>query len=454
MIYYPRFNFYVCLVTLFGSVIASVQADVAWAKTNGQSGLSFALELGLDRKTVEITPEYKEAALLASLPLFSEFAQKLELPTPHPLTRNDVVNCGMVPIQKTNGEIDQIFIETRQGFSFDIFLGVVRSFSWPNSYRAIQDIHAMSNFFGSVKLSREQAVQLARDTFKKLGIPLEDVFAEQRPRVELPTWGTNTVARYIIKWRDPRGNDEGPVTAEAEVNAETGRVENFRFSPANGLKRPGPKVNVVPPLGRDAFDSQIPPSVNPEYAWKLIPLMLADIDDYGQKLSLPIPRPLTTNNLACVEVHNNGGWPHCEIWLTNGWHFVYRHAMVNGYYAPDNFFASDDRKIHIKDFDGKWNLTTNQAIAVVTKALAKLAYPTNNVHMDFAPRVYKATIATEHVPRLRFEWYYENSAHDDLQSKVEAEVNADNGNLESLYYDDKVYWGSRPPINVPISVNH
>jgi hypothetical protein len=35
---------------------------------------------------------------------------------------------------------------------------------------------------------------------------------------------------------------------------------------------------------------------------------------------------------------------------------------------------------------------------------------------------------------------------------LEAEVNADSGKLESLYYDDKAYWGSRPPIDAPISI--
>jgi hypothetical protein len=199
------------------------------------------------------------------------------------------------------------------------------------------------------------------------------------------------------------------------------------------------------------FDSMIPPSMSPDYAWKLIPMMFTAIDAYAKKLSLPIPYPLTTNNVAKVEAHNNEGWPHCEIWTTNGWHFVYRHTMVNGYYAPDNFFDSDDRKIHIRDFEGKWNLTTNQAIEVVRQAKNKLNFPTNNVHMYFAPNVYAASVNREHIPYLRFEWYFETN--NDLQSRLEAEVNMDSGKLESLYYDDKVYWNSRPPIDVPISSN-
>ncbi|MGH7990279.1 MAG: hypothetical protein ACREDS_08850, partial [Limisphaerales bacterium] len=125
-------------------------------------------------------------------------------------------------------------------------------------------------------------------------------------------------------------------------------------------------------------------------------------------------------------------------------------TMVNGYYAPDNLFDSDNRKIHISEFIGKWNLTTNQAIEVVRAAMAKLDYPTNHIHMNFAPSVYTAAVDKENIPRLRFEWYY--SVHDELQSRLEAEVNADNGKLESLYYDDKAYWNSRPPIDVPITL--
>lgn len=314
----------------------------------------------------------------------------------------------------------------------------------------MQNIHTISNFFGTVKITREQAIQSARDTLKKLGIPLEDVFAEQEPQVEVPKWGTNTIARYIITWRDPRG-DNGPDTVTAEVNSETSRVESFRILPENGLKRSAPKVAVIPPHGHFMFDSMIPPSMNPDYAWKLIPMMLKAIDEYGQKLALPIPRPLTTNNVAKIEAHNNEGWPHCEIWLTNGWHFVYRHTMVCGYYAPDNFFDSNDRKIHIKDFDGKWILTTNQAIEIVRQALKKLDYPTNHIHIEDAKTfIYAASVDKEHIPRLNFQWYYE--PNDDLQSRLEAEVNMDNGKLESLYYDDKAYWNNRPPIDVPISI--
>jgi hypothetical protein len=421
------------------------KASFASADTNRAE---FVLELGNPVRTIQLTPEYKEAALQATLPLFSDFAQKLQLPVPRPLTRGDIINYGMTPFQRNHGEIDSLFIETKQGLKFSLFGGIVRGFSWPDSYSEMQDIHVISNYFGRVQITEAQAILSARNTLEKLGIPPEDVFAEQEPQVEVPTWGTNTIARYLVKWHDPRGDDNA-VIIKMEINAKTGLVEYLWLLPVNGMKRPAPKVAVVAPVGYDRFDSMIPPPMSPDYAWKLIPVMFTAIDSYAKKLSLPIPYPLTTNNVAKVEAHNNDGWPHCEIWLTNGWHFVYRHTMVNGYYAPDNFFDSDNRKIHFRDFDGKWNLTTKEAIEVVRRAMAKLDYPTNNVHMDFQPKAFAASVDKEHIPRLRFEWYY--SVQEELQSRLEAEVNVDTGKLESLYYDDKAYWNSRPQIDVPIS---
>lgn len=411
------------------------------------------LELGGKSHFIQVTPEYSNAVLAATLPAFSEFAGKLELPVPHPIKAQDVVDCRILPYQDKNGGIAGVNIVVRGGIELYFYSGFVRGFSRGNTYHGLQDPDEIPKFYGQVKMTEAEAVQLARNTLKKLGIPLEDAFADREPEVTLPPQiGTNIVSRYQIEWMGPHGGGAAPGIVRMEVNAETKQVESLLFSTAENLMRPSPKVNVVPPKGHGMFDSQMPPPVNPEYAWKLIPIMFKAIDEYGEKLSLPIPRPLTTNVVSTVGIYNNGGWPHCEIKLTNGWRFVYRHCMVNGYYAPTTFFDNQDRPFHVKDFDGKWNLNTNQAIELVKKTLAKLNYPTNNIHMGFAPTIlYAAGDFRKIIPRYFFWWNYLNAAHDDLQSKVEAEVNADTGKLESLYYDDKAYWDCRPPIDAPIS---
>jgi nitrogen fixation protein len=431
-----------CAVVLF--CIASVAICCATASDEANAGTNAAssgmvLNLGTVSHYVKTTPEYSIAALVAVLPYFSDVAKKLDLPVPKPITQADIEKIHVLPFREMT-----VSIMLKNGWAFTYQFGYVNLVADSHAYSALQNPDEIPRYYGEVKMTKDEAVRLARNSLKKLGIRLEDVFAEYEPRVTLPVKiGTNTVPHYEVEWLDPRGGNH---SVDIHINGNTKQIERMYFLNRN-LERPRPEINVIPVSDPDW------PSVNPEYARQLVPMMFKAIDDYAQKLSLPIPRPLTTNNVARVEIHDNEGWPHAEIVLTNGWRFIYRHTMVNGYYAPDVFVSTGNHPFHIREFEGKWKLTTNQAIELVKKTLAKLNYPTNNIHMDFAPNIiYAAGDFKKIIPRYFFEWYYENAAHDDLQSRVEAEVNADNGKLESLYYDDKAYWGSRPPIDAPISI--
>ena len=428
------------------SDLPPASAEPPLSPATNAAASSMILGLGATSRFIRVTADYSNAVLAAVLPCFSDVAKKLDLPVPQPITQTNIAGFHVLPFREPTASM-----LLKNGWVFNFGFGYVRDFSSPNSYFNLQDPDKIPNYYGEVKVSQAEAVGLAREILSRLNIPLEDVFADQEPRVTSPEKiETNTVARYRIEWLDPRS---GKPAVDIELSSETKQVERVLLR-AKSLEQPAPFIGVVPPQGRGMFDSNIPGGgrVNPEYASRLIPIMFKAIDEYGQKLSLPIPQPLNTSNVARVEIQDNGGWPHCEITLTNGWRFIYRNSMVNGYYAPDNFFSSD-RPIHVKDFTGNWNLTSNQTIELVKKTLAKLDYPTNNIHMDFAPNViFAAGDFKKIIPRYFFEWHYKNAVHDDLQSKVEAEVNADNGKLESLYYDDKAYWGSRPPIDAPISI--
>ena len=412
----------------------SIFADNAGAAPSGMT-----VDLGKTSRYVQVTPDYSNAVIAAVLPYFSDVAKTLDLPIPQPITRADVARVYFLPFLSKAYRNTSVSISLKNGWVFTYEFGYLHSVSDLHGYSLLQDPDQVPRFYGRVRMTKSEAVQFARDEIKKLGISLQDVFAEQEPRVTEPEkYGTNTVPHYEIDWLSPRGGD----SADIHINADTKRIEQIYFLNKN-LEHPL-KIGVVPP--------PVPPDwppVNPKYAWQLIPIMLKAIEDYSRTLSLPVPRMLTTDDVARVEITDNGGWPHTEITLTNGWRFIYRHTMVNGFYSPQNLFDSDNRKIHIEEFEGKWNLTTNQAIEVVRQAMAKLDYPTNHVHMETLSHVFASSVDKEEIPRLKFQWYY--TVHDDLQSKLEAEVNTDNGKLESLYYDDTAYWSSRPPIKVPIS---
>ena len=231
---------------------------------------------------------------------------------------------------------------------------------------------------------------------------------------------------------------------DMEINGNARQVERIRLS-SKALERPLPKLKVAPQ--RDP-SSPVWPRVNPEYARRLIPVVLRAVEDYAQKLKLPVPERLTTNHVARFKLEEDRNSPYATLELTNGWRFLYCDTMVNGFYAPDNLFNSDSRPILLKEFAGEWRLTEKQAVELVRRTLAKLAYPTNLVHFEVEPQVQKPAVAG--IPRFMFRWNYSVEGEDVLRSAISAEVDADKGELKSLYYGDMAFNNRGPKIDVPI----
>jgi hypothetical protein len=236
---------------------------------------------------IGVTAQYSNAVLIAILPHISDFSKKLELPMPTPVTAAQVArfSCNNT-LQDIGGVVD-----VGKYCTFDFGHGHMRGFVGPHSYFALQNPDDIQKFYGTVRINKDEAVHLARDAIKRLGYSLESVFAELEPRVSLPERiGTNIVPHYKIEWLDPRN---GFASVEIEINGDRRRIESMRLRNRN-LDRAPPKVDVQPAtLPRShPLRAIAGPDFNPEYGRRLLPIVLKAVDDYGQKLSLPVPRPL------------------------------------------------------------------------------------------------------------------------------------------------------------------
>jgi nitrogen fixation protein len=410
-------------------------------------------------QAIRVTADYSNAMLVAVLPCFSDYAHKLQLPPPHPIAIADVARFAIVPFLDNERQPMGTSVQLKNGWSLSMHGGYFAAFAGPKCYEVLQDPDQSAKFFGPIRMSKADAVGMARKTILNLGVPLDAVFAEQEPHVTGPpiAFDTNKIPRYYVEWYDPRNtvDTSGPQagqmyspSVDMEINADAKRVEMLHFSPyvcQQVLRRHLIKVGIDPPVSPNNVEW---PAVNLEYARMLVPIVLRAIDSYGQVLKLPIPRPLTTNDVARFFLADNGGWPHSEVELTNGWRFVYRNSMVNGFYAPDNLFNSDKRAIRVADFLGKSRMTEAEAIQLVRATIKKFNYSTNLVHLDFKPSVRVSRVPG--ISRLWISWAY--VSNNDLQSKIEAEVDTGKRELKSLYYDDQAYWNHPPEIDVPISL--
>ena len=94
--------------------------------------------------------EYTNAVALALLPIVSDFAKKLELPLPHPITSNHVQTIGF----------DSEYIETvrgavvfTNGFTFSYNWGYVYSFGTPTSFNNCDSAEERTNYTGNINVS-------------------------------------------------------------------------------------------------------------------------------------------------------------------------------------------------------------------------------------------------------------------------------------------------------------
>jgi hypothetical protein len=334
-------------------------------------------------------------------------------------------------------------VSVEGGWVFAFGEGYVQTVQGPHSYSVLQDPDKMPLFFGELRMSKGEAVLVARDTLRKLGIPLASVFAEQDPQVGGPhKMGSYMVPHYNVVWADPRGG----TSVDIEINGAAKRLERVQLR-NKSLERPLPRLGV--PMIRDP-SSPVWPQVNPRYAWKLIPFVLKAIEGYGLKLGLPVPNPLSTNHVGRFKLEEDRGSPRVEVDLTNGWRFVFNHTQVNGFYAPDELFSSfrSQHPIRIKEFTGNWSATESEAKELVRRMMAKLNYPTNVVHFEVEPQVQKPAVPG--IPRYMLTWNYTTGEEQFLQSSIVAEVDADKGDLKSFYFYDQSFYNSGPKIDVPL----
>ena len=148
---------------------------------------------------IQMTAQYSNAVLVALMPYFSDAAHKLDLPVPQPITMQDVVNSSVLPFRHPNGEIMGAGIELKGGWALGYTRGCVDFVEKRPSYFTVQDPDDLPQYYGKLRMSKDEAIQMARNAIKKMGIQLEEVFAEQEPRVTMPAkvQATNTIPYYL-----------------------------------------------------------------------------------------------------------------------------------------------------------------------------------------------------------------------------------------------------------------
>jgi len=296
---------------------------------------------------LQITAAYSNAMLVAIMPHISDFAKKLDLPTPQPVTQSQIRRFNCFPRSDHIG--GRVILTNGCEFVFDH--GQVENFVSPRSYFYLQDPDLVPTFYGPVKITEAQALQIAHKAITKLGYTDAMLSADQPPSVTLPEKdGANYVARYRIRWRDPtRGGDpnQPPSSIEFEIDATTGQIHMMNVRNPN-IFRPDLKLNIHPPvvgqIGQRPQGTPIGPGrrvtpVGPAYARAFLVAILPQLSDYVKKTGIAVKTPVSVNDVDMAKYltkYNCGiveDDPRAFIDMKTGDYFLYSHGQVIAFYS-------------------------------------------------------------------------------------------------------------------------
>lgn len=402
----------------------------------------------------QVTAQYSNAVLVAILPHVSDFAKRLDLPVVQPVTVAHVRRFGCSPRSDHIG--GRVVLTNGYEFSFD--RGRVALYRSPHSYFSLQNPDRIPEFYGPVKINQKQAVQIAHEAIKKLGYTDTLLHADRAGEVTEPIKiGKNVVPRYRFRWLKPgESSNSSPGTSiDLEVDASTGQIQMMSLLNTNTW-RPDPKVGVQPPvIGKGPQTTyrggrKINP-VSQAYSNAFLVALLPQLSDFAKKAGFEVKLPITTNDVD-MRRYDCGlveGDPSVFLYLKTGERFVYSSGQVISFEAADAVRLPENNQKPSKQFYGRVNMTTNEAVSLARRTVTQLGYSIKLLGLDkppdvAAPRKEGTNIFARYFLNWRdAEW---------TQYLAVAEVDATTRKLKALYINDRAntnLWRAPPKVNVP-----
>jgi len=385
---------------------------------------------------VQVSSEYAHAVLLAILPFISDFSCRLDLPIGS-VTTNQVVEFKCDPRQGQTGGA----LTLANGYKFTFFDGRVSVYRSPQSYFSLQDPEQVSTFFGPVKLSETQALQIALGAIRKLGYEAAVFDADKAPVITPPRRiGTNYVTRYLFRWRNqkwPISQNESavfPSLLDMEINASNGQIEMVVIS-SRETRRPSPKADVVPQVSPQKATNQnvVNPStsVNENYSKAFLEALLPQVSDFIVKTGLKLSTPMTTNQITNYVCRIQHGEPFAQFYLLNGDRFNFNRGYIAAFYAHDALDKFPDTG-RSDDFLGHLNMTTDEAISFCEGVMRKLGYA-----KKFPKPIISYSPARGSLACKRYKYYWQHDGEDSDFASIE--VDMETKEIKSIYLNDPAF---------------
>lgn len=386
---------------------------------------------------IQMTAAYSNAVLLAVLPHITDVAKYLDLPVLQPVQATHVERFVCDPRKGSVGG----WVTLTNGYKFWFLNGHIDMMESPNCYFHLQDPDEVPRFYGTKRMSEDEAVAMARQTVRKLGYNTSWLKAN-KPKVKEPFTPSQdrpkVLPRFRITW-EKIALDSRRDRAEIEINTDSKRVEMFTLT-GREFERKQPNIPQPPVIAQ-------PPAPAPPVEEPRLKLfseservaatneVCAKSTDMAKRLGLPIKLPIKPTDIKESSLNIREGGLDGEIILKNGYRFYYRHGYISSFHSRNS--NASPRGIDLRTVYGKVRYTKQQILDYATKQVRKLGYPDSAVFLDQPPFVGGGP--DENNPGYtRFRVYWEipgtKSIEEDRNAQfVVAEVNGMTLQLESLW---------------------
>lgn len=412
---------------------------------------------------VQVTAAYSNAVLVAIMPHISDFSKKLDLPIPQPVTIAQVRKFGCTPRADHVG--GRVILTNGYSFTFD--QGAVVLYRSPHSYFSLQDPERLPEFYGTVKVKKDEAISIAHNAIKNVGYTDSELHLELKPKVTPPKRNEGKeIARYLVEWIDPEQVTAGGIPIEraaVEIDASSGTIEMLAIQ-AREARRADPKIGIKPqviakqPQSEPVGGTKTYP-ISAEYAKSFLGAILPQLSEFGEKSGADVRTPITLQDVDMRHYICNWEETKCVsvfLYLKTGDRFVYRHGQVIAFESHDSCRIPEPNKL-LEDkpperFFGPVKVSSKEALSVATRAICQLGYGTLIPQLKQQPEVVPPRkYGTNYFARYFFNWWPKG---DDMQNAV-AEVDATSGKLKSFYINDRAFpkiWRDPPQIGVPLVI--
>lgn len=198
-----------------------------------------------------MTIAYSNAVLLVVLTNVSDFAKRLDLPIPQPITLSQVQTFKPHPFNNyiggvltlTNGDR---FFQDGHGY-IDLYYGYENYLMMPDDMDWEKREEWIARFYGPVNMTTNEMIEFGRDALRKLGFDPKRLNADRPPETFSGPYSYKgkTVPFCNIDWQDESNN-----FINININAEKKQIVRLSLISTN-CWRPDPKLSVEPELESD-----------------------------------------------------------------------------------------------------------------------------------------------------------------------------------------------------------